>query len=150
MNLSLKRLFGDKILTNQQTELEVFFDGACPLCRKEINMIRRLDHRQKIRFTDLSTPQFDLSACGKTMGQLMGEIHARLPDGTWVTGVDVFRRLYSAIGFSWLVLPTRLPGISHFLDFTYRVFAKNRLKLTGRCQANGSCDLASQPKEVQP
>jgi len=29
--------------------------------------------------------------------------------------------------------PTRLPGISHVLDFGYRVFAKHRLRLTGRC-----------------
>jgi predicted DCC family thiol-disulfide oxidoreductase YuxK len=28
---------------------------------------------------------------------------------------------------------TRIPGISHGLDAAYRVFAKNRLKLTGRC-----------------
>lgn len=134
---------------NQHIELEVFFDGACPLCRKEINMIRRLDRRYRVLFTDIAAPQFDPDAYGKTMNQLMDEIHALLPDGTWVTGVEVFRRLYSAIGCRWLVLPTRLPGISHFLDLTYRVFAKNRLKLTGRCQKNGVCEMAPHTKEVQ-
>lgn len=134
---------------SQQTELEVFFDGDCPLCLKEINMIRRMDHQQKILFTDIAAPQFDINACGKTMRQLMEEIHARLPDGTWVTGVDVFRLLYSAIGFGWLVVPTRLPGVSHFLDLTYRVFARNRLKLTGRCQNNGACEIPDKLKEAR-
>ena len=112
-------------------------------------MIRRLDHRHKIRFTDISAPDFDPNAYGTTRERLMDEIHARLPDGTWIIGVEVFRRLYSAIGCRWLVLPTRLPGISHFLEMTYRVFAKNRLKLTGRCQENGVCEIPPPMKEVR-
>lgn len=134
---------------NQHIELEVFFDGACPLCRKEINMIRRLDRRHRILFTDIAEPEFDIEIYGKTMNQLMEGIHARLPDGTWVTGVEVFRRLYSAIGFGWLVVPTRLPGVSHFLDLAYHVFAKNRLKLTGRCQNTAACEIPDQIKEAR-
>jgi predicted DCC family thiol-disulfide oxidoreductase YuxK len=63
----------------------------------------------------------------------MREIKGRLPDGTWITGVEVFRRLYGAVGFRWLIPFTRLPGIRQLLDVGYRVFAKNRLRLTGRC-----------------
>jgi predicted DCC family thiol-disulfide oxidoreductase YuxK len=32
-----------------------------------------------------------------------------------------------------LVALTRLPGIRHMLDVAYAIFAKNRLRLTGRC-----------------
>jgi predicted DCC family thiol-disulfide oxidoreductase YuxK len=64
---------------------------------------------------------------------LMASIHGRLPDGKIVKGVEVFRRLYAAVGFAPLVVLTRLPGISHLLDLAYRWFAKNRLRLTGRC-----------------
>ena len=68
----------------------------------------------------------------------MDEIHGRLPGengnpNRWIIGVEVFRQLYAAVGFGWLVWPTRLPGISHTLDLGYRVFAKHRLRLTGRC-----------------
>jgi predicted DCC family thiol-disulfide oxidoreductase YuxK len=45
----------------------------------------------------------------------------------------VFRRLYAAVGFGPLVVLTRLPGISHLLEVAYRVFARNRLRWTGRC-----------------
>lgn len=114
--------------------VEVFFDGDCPLCRREIQLLQRLDRgRGRIRFTDLAAPDFEPAALGLTHEELMAEIHGRLPDGTIIRGVEVFRRLYAAVGFSWLMAITRWPGISHGLDWGYRWFARRRLRLTGRC-----------------
>lgn len=127
-------------------DFEVFFDNECPLCRKEIALLRRLDRRQRIQFTDITDPQFRPDSVGRTFDELMAEIHGRLPDGTMVKGVEVFRRLYAAIGLGWLVPLTRLPGISHILDWGYRVFARNRLNLTGRCHASGACDTSLRTK----
>lgn len=121
-------------------KVEVFYDGDCPLCLREIKMLRWLDRKKRIRFTDIADPDFRPLECGKTMQDFMDEIQGRLPDGSWILGVEVFRRLYAAVGFGPLVALTRLPGISHGLDFGYRVFAKNRLRLTGRCNAE-TCDV---------
>jgi predicted DCC family thiol-disulfide oxidoreductase YuxK len=118
--------------------IEVFFDGGCPLCRREISFLRRWDRRGKIRFTDISSPDFQAAAVDKTDDVLMAQMHGRLPDGTWLQGVEVFRRLYAAVGFGPLVLLSRLPLISQLLDWGYAVFARNRLRLTGRCTAK-SC-----------
>ena len=114
-------------------EIEVFYDGACPLCRRETNWLRRRDKHQKIRFTDISDPDFQASAVGQTHEALMGRIHARQRDGTWLQGVEVFRRLYAAIGFGPLVALSRLPLVSQLLDWGYAAFARNRYRLTGRC-----------------
>jgi predicted DCC family thiol-disulfide oxidoreductase YuxK len=119
--------------TRPAFEVEVFFDGACPLCRREIGMLRRLDRHGRLRLTDISAPEFDAAPLGRTHDELMREIKARLPDGTWITGVEVFRRLYGAVGFRWLIPVTRLPLVRQMLDIGYRVFARNRLRLTGRC-----------------
>lgn len=121
-------------------EVEVFFDGGCPLCKREVAMLQRWDRRQKIRFTDIDAPTFDPAPLGKTYDDLMAQIQGRLPDGTWIKGVEVFRRLYAAVGMRPLVMLTRLPGISQILDLGYSIFAKNRLRLTGRC-AGGACKL---------
>lgn len=121
-------------------EFEVFFDGDCPLCIREINMLRWLDKKNKILFTDIADPKFDATSTGVSWQTLMDKIHGRLPDGTLIEGVEVFRRLYSAVGFGWIVAITRWPGISHVLDWSYKVFAKNRLKWTGRC-ATESCKI---------
>ena len=118
--------------------VEVFYDGDCPLCLREIKLLRRLDRKKRIRFTDIAAPDFDAAALGTTHDDLMARIHGRLPDGRWIEGIEVFRQLWSAVGFGWLVWPTRCPGISHGLDFAYRVFARNRLRWTGRCD-DGVC-----------
>lgn len=125
-------------------EVEVFFDGACPLCRREIAMLRRWDRRGVIRFTDIAASDFDPAPIGRTQGDLMAEIHGRLPDGTVIKGVEVFRRLYAAVGLGPLVLLTRLPLVSQILDWGYRRFARNRLKLTGRCPT-GTCSTETCP-----
>jgi predicted DCC family thiol-disulfide oxidoreductase YuxK len=125
-------------------DIEVFYDGECPLCMREIRMLQRRDHRQRIRFADIASKDFDAAAIGLTWGTLMDRIHGRLPDGTLVEGVEVFRRLYTAIGFGPLVALTRLPGIKQLLDLSYRVFAKHRLRLTGRC-VDGACEIHPKP-----
>lgn len=120
--------------------IEVFFDGACPLCAREVAMLRRRDGRGRIRFTDIAAADFDPSALGLDLATLMAVIHGRLSGGELVTGVEVFRRLYAAVGFERLVALSRWPVISRLFDAAYAVFAKNRLRLTGRCD-HGTCDF---------
>ena len=92
-------------------ELELFFDGECPLCRREVAMMQRLDRRKRIVFTDIAAPGFDPAPLGRDHATLMASIHARLPDGSLVTGVEAFRRAYAALGlgFGPLVALSRLP-----------------------------------------
>ncbi|MFK8111589.1 MAG: thiol-disulfide oxidoreductase DCC family protein [Rubripirellula sp.] len=135
----------DTLAHESDWRVEVFFDGECPLCVREIKLLRWLDRKQRIRFTDIAAADFQATEFSKTPADFMDEIHGRLPDqngnpGQWILGVEVFRQLYAAVGLGWLVLPTRLPLISHGLDFGYRVFAKNRLRLTGRCTTE-TCDV---------
>lgn len=78
----------------------------------------------------------------------MGSIHAVMPDGDLVTGVEVFRRAYRAIGLGWIIAPTAWPVLRQLFDALYRVFAKLRPMLqrkgagggdnchSGRCKAN--------------
>ncbi|MEO1527563.1 MAG: DUF393 domain-containing protein [Planctomycetota bacterium] len=121
--------------------VEVFYDGDCPLCVREIGLLRWMDRKERIRFTDIADATFVPAEYGKTMTEFMDEIQGRLPDGSWIVGVEVFRRLYAAVGFGMVIWLTRLPVISHGLDFGYRVFAKNRLRLTGRCTAD-TCEVS--------
>jgi predicted DCC family thiol-disulfide oxidoreductase YuxK len=120
--------------------IEVFYDGDCPLCMREIAMLRRKDRDARIQFTNIAAPGFDAGVLGTTYEALMTKIQGRLPDGKWIEGVEVFRRLYAAIGFRRLVALTRLPGLAHLLTLGYHLFARHRLRLTGRC-ADGACPI---------
>ncbi len=137
--------------TNNATpyEFEVFYDGGCPLCVREIGMLRRWDRRGKIRFTDIDAKDFNAAEVGKSYEELMKQIYGRLPDGTWIQGVEVFRRLYTAVGFGPIVFLSRLPVISQGLDLGYVLFAKNRLKLTGRCNTE-TCAVKNGSTTVEP
>ena len=124
---------------NEGKLVEVFFDGDCPLCIREVNLLRRLDRSGRVQFTDIAAPDFVAAVTPEEHADFMARIRGRLPDGTMIEGVEVFRRLYAAVGFGALVAPTRLPGVSQLLDLGYRVFARNRLRLTGRCAPDGAC-----------
>ncbi len=125
--------------------IEVFYDGGCPICAREVRFLRRWDRRNAIRFTDIDAPDFKAMPGGPAADNLMARIHARLPDGTWIQGVEVFRRLYATIGLGPLVALSRLPGVSHALDWSYAVFARNRRRLFGRCTSD-TCGPAPAPK----
>ena len=121
-------------------EIEVFYDGDCPLCMREINFLRRIDRRGETCFTNIAATDFDADDYGISGEEFMAEIHGRLPDGTWVRGVEVFRRLYSAVGCGLIVWVTRLPVIRFLLDRAYSTFARNRLRWTGRCSSAAGCN----------
>jgi len=125
-------------------KFEVFFDGDCPLCTREIDMLRFLDRkRNHIKFTDIASPDFDAeSNTGLNMEQLMAEIYGRLPNGELVKGMEVFRQLYGAVGLGPLFAPTKWPVLKPVFDGLYTAFAKNRLKLTGRC-SDSACSVPS-------
>ncbi|TWU46756.1 thiol-disulfide oxidoreductase DCC family protein [Rubripirellula reticaptiva] len=134
----------NQLLTTNHT-VEVFYDGECPLCVREIQLLKWLDRKDRIQFTNIAAPDFNAAEYERTPVQFMDEIHGRLPakgsqPAQWIIGVEVFRQLYAAVGLGFLVGPTRLPGISHVLNFGYQVFAKNRLRLTGRCTAK-TCEV---------
>ena len=114
-------------------EIRFLHDGDCPLCAREVAMLRRLDRgRGKLAFDDIAAPDFDATRYGSTHEELMARIHGVLPHGTLVEGVEVFRRAYGAVGLGWLVAPTRWPLVRPLADAAYRWFARNRLRLTGR------------------
>ncbi|MEM6960667.1 MAG: DUF393 domain-containing protein [Myxococcota bacterium] len=121
--------------------VEVFFDGDCPLCMREIRLLRRLDRENRIRFTDIAAADFDPSSYGKTQAEFMAQIQGRLHSGAWIQGVEVFRALYSEVGFKTLVQCSRAPVVRQILESSYRWFAKHRLRITGRCSAE-TCSVS--------
>ena len=126
------------------SEIEVFYDGGCPVCLREVRVLRRLDRGGRILFTDIDAPGFQAPEGSPGFDDLMARIHARTADGTWVQGVEVFRRLYTAIGFGPLVSVSRWPGIVQLLDWGYAIFARNRTRWFGRCTTN-TCETGARP-----
>lgn len=120
---------------------KIFIDGGCPLCAKEARLMERLDRgRGRLVCEDLAAPGFDPAAYGRSYEQMMASIHGQLPDGRVISGLEVFRRAYAAVGMPWLLGWTRWPVIRPLAEAGYRFFARHRLTLTGR---KGECDIGS-------
>jgi len=116
--------------------IEVFYDGGCLVCLREVRVLRRLDRQGRIQFTDIDAVGFQAPMPGPALDDLMARIHARTSDGNWVEGVEVFRRLYTAVGLGPLACVSRWPGIAQALDWGYAIFARNRTRWFGRCTTN--------------
>jgi len=119
----------------EATQITLLYDGACPLCSREMAWLVRLDRgRGRLAFEDITAPGFDPARFGKTAPELDARIHGVLPDGSLLDGMEVFRRAYRAAGWGWLLAPTGWPLLRPLFDRFYRWFARNRHRLTGRAQ----------------
>lgn len=118
------------------SEITLLYDGECPLCMKEINFLRARQERlkcSKLCFVDISSGDYEASQHGGVDYETaMGSMHAVLRDGTVVTGVGVFRLAYEAVGLGWVYAVTKIPGVGWVADRVYDVWARWRLRLTGR------------------
>jgi len=137
------------------SELTILYDGECPLCAREIRTLRRLDRRGRLAFEDIAAPGFDAGRYGLTGEAVMARIHAVTPDGAVVEGMEVFRRAWAAVGLGWLLAPSRWPVLGRLFDLAYAVFARHRLRPTGRSGAacgGASCALprSAPGGEVRP
>jgi len=117
--------------------LTVFYDGACPLCDREIALMKYLDKRGRLKFSDFSRPDFALTSINISPAELGRIIHAHWDDGPVITGVDVFRAMWEAVGLGFLARLSRLSFVEPLLVKAYTWFARNRLRLTGRLHACG-------------
>jgi predicted DCC family thiol-disulfide oxidoreductase YuxK len=134
--------------TPAKPEFTLLYDGGCPLCAREVAMLRRRDRgRGALALVDIAAPDFDPARYGRSYESLMARIHGVLPDGAVIEGMEVFRRAYAAVGLGWLLAPSRWPLFGRAFDAAYRWFARNRLRLTGREHA---CDAACERHEASP
>jgi predicted DCC family thiol-disulfide oxidoreductase YuxK len=75
----------------------VWFDGACPLCRREIAWMRRLDRRGAIAFVDVARAAApDGAGCPVDRAALLARFHA-LEDGRVVSGAAAFAAMWRAV-----------------------------------------------------
>ncbi len=114
--------------------LTVFFDGACPICAREIALMKRLDRKRRLTFSDFSLQEYDEKVTGFPPSQLGRVIHAQWADGRVIIGVPVFQAMWEAVGLGLLTKLSRVSLLEPLLYRAYAWFARNRLWLTGRTE----------------
>jgi predicted DCC family thiol-disulfide oxidoreductase YuxK len=103
--------------------IEVWYDSACPLCLREIALMRKLDKRRAITFTDAVSPD---SLCPIDRTELLARFHAR-EDGVMHSGAAAFAAMWRAIPLLRpLGLAARNTVILAGLEWLYLRFLKFR------------------------
>ncbi|KAG5019742.1 hypothetical protein AAZX31_06G177000 [Glycine max] len=115
-------------------KIKMLYDGDCPLCMREVNMLRERNKSYgTIKFVDIGSDDYSPEENqGLDYETVMGRIHAILSDGSVVTDVEAFRRLYEHVGLGWVYAITKYEPIAKIADSIYGVWAKYRLQITGR------------------
>ncbi|MEM6402235.1 MAG: DUF393 domain-containing protein [Cyanobacteria bacterium P01_D01_bin.116] len=134
MSSSTSTLKNSNQTRNQSWEIKLLYDGECPLCLREVNFLQKKDAlRGKVAFVDIASDDYNPEEnAGIDFETAMGRIHGILPDGTIIKNVEVFRRVYEALGMGWVYAITKLPILGAIANFIYGIWADLRLKLTGR------------------
>ena len=111
-------------------KITVFYDGACPLCQREIAFYRRQRGAGTIQWMDVSRETDDHIVPGLTRSQALARFHVRRADGKLVSGVTAFAQLWLALpGFRrWGRLIQARPVI-RVLDHCYDLFLKVRPRI---------------------
>lgn len=110
-----------------RTRLTVWHDGQCPLCRREIALMRRLDRRGAIEFVDVHGA--DDAACPVSRTDLLARFHA-MENGTLLSGAAAFAAMWRAIPLLRpLGLAARHPSVLRGLEWLYLRFLKVRPRL---------------------
>jgi predicted DCC family thiol-disulfide oxidoreductase YuxK len=71
----------------------VWYDGACPLCIREIALMRRLDARHAIDFRDIAPAN---AVCPLDRQLMLARFHAS-EDGVILSGAAAFAAMWRAI-----------------------------------------------------
>lgn len=106
--------------------LEVFYDGSCPLCQREINYFRSLKSRVPIRWLDLTDLNTVLPQ-GLDRCSALARMHVRVNGQRYYRGAAAFAILWSQFDY-WrmLGLLLRIPPLTWCADRLYTWFLKIR------------------------
>lgn len=101
--------------------LTVMFDGACPVCRREIGMYQSLTPQEPVAWLDVSKTSPNMTPAEQA--SYLARFHVRQKDGKVLSGAAAFVALWLTMpGWRWLGRFGRLPGVTPVLEVFYRGF----------------------------
>ena len=101
--------------------LTVMFDGACPLCRREVGLYQSLTPLETVAWLDVSEASAGLAP--QDRARFMARFHVRQKDGRLLSGAAAFVALWLVMpGWRWLGKLATLPGVTPVLELMYRGF----------------------------
>ncbi len=118
----------------------VIYDGECNFCVSQIQLLRRLDGKNRLDYVSLHDPTVYQLCPDLSFDELMSQMWLVTPTGERFAGADAVRYLTRRLPLLCPLAPLmNLPGTMPLWRWIYRFIAKHRYRLAGRNCNSGSC-----------
>lgn len=120
---------------SEDRSITVFYDGACPRCRRDRANYERLagESGRDVEWCDITGRDDELRTEGIDPGAALRELHVRAPGGQVLRELDAYILLMSRV---WVLKPLAwligLPGVRRLCSRAYRAMVDRRLRREGR------------------
>ena len=126
------------------TELTVFYDGGCPLCKIEIDHLRKCNNESRVSFEDIGHPSFSSRFPLINVENASKVLHGQTSNGDIILALDVTYLAWSLVGKRRWVAALRWPFIRPTVNVMYRFFARYRHQIsflvTGKRRCSSCAD----------
>ncbi len=104
---------------------EVFYDGACPVCRREIAVYRKIPRLGGVTWTDVSDP--DVVLQGLDRETALRRMHVLRANGEIASGAMAFTAIWRNLpALRWLARLAEVPPFAQMAELAYRGFLRLR------------------------
>jgi predicted DCC family thiol-disulfide oxidoreductase YuxK len=105
--------------------MQVFYDGGCPVCSREISFYRSRPGTEGFDWVDVNRE--NLQGTGLSRDAALARLHVRLADGTLVSGAAAFAAMWRQMpGLTWLGRWLQIPPFGALAELAYRIFLRTR------------------------
>lgn len=103
--------------------IQVYFDGGCPVCSREIAFYRARPGAAGFEWVDVSRADAAELGAGLDREAAMARMHVRRADGILLSGAAAFAEMWRGMpGFRWLGWLLAMPPFGWIAEVGYRGF----------------------------
>lgn len=108
-------------------KLTVFYDGACPLCNREISFYKRRKGSEAVNWIDVNRSAKEELVPSLTKAQALSRFHVQTFDERIISGGEAFAHVWAALpGFRLLGKFFQIRPFLWFLNNLYWIFLRFR------------------------
>ncbi|MEO0574134.1 MAG: DUF393 domain-containing protein [Pseudomonadota bacterium] len=107
----------------------VYHDRSCPICRAEMEELKKIDGGDVLTLVDCSSTDFadaDAAEAGLDQRMLMSAMYIRVGSDHWLQGPDAFEYIYDQLGMPKMAAFWGSKRLRPLINVGYRLFARTR------------------------
>ncbi len=107
----------------------VFYDGGCPICRREIDHYRKLDAGNQVNWCDIHAEPAAVEGSGVSFEDAMARLYVLDRHGRLRSGAEAFTVIWDELpGWRWLAKLVRALRLIGPMEWVYGLWLRRRAR----------------------